>query len=538
MLKVFFVEDENVIREGLRDNIPWEQYGYKFVGEASDGEMALPLIRKTRPDVLITDIKMPFMDGLALSKIVHTEFPKTKIIIISGYDDFEYARKAIEVGVDQYLLKPITRQVIRKTLLELKEKIEAEQEQKDYQVKYQTEMHEYEQFSLRRFFEKVIEGKMTVQEIYDEAAKRSIEIAAPAYNLLFLYLKEKDGAEGSGDGKGFVRRQEELLHYFLRNPQYILFRWNVDSYGVLIKAEAEDVEKLTDAGISHIRQSCEEQEKQIEWYAAAGRPVERLSMLPECYKAANHYFAYRFIMPELHILTENTLSKYLKAEEKSSLGQVDPARMNPSVIQDFLSRGDEGEINEFADNYLGSVKDALGSRIFRDYVVLNIRFAATGYVSSISEDAEELENIADIWMNERHIKADEVYDYLVDMLKCAIKIRNNADNSQGKRMMRHVLDYIDQNYCQENLSLNSAAAAVDVSANYLSAVFSQAMQKTFVEYVTGKRMETARKLLRETDKSSADVAREIGYKDPHYFSFVFKKTQGQSPREYRNSKKK
>ena len=103
MLKVFLVEDERVIREGFRDRIPWEQYGFRLVGEANDGEMALPLIRKLKPDVLITDIKMPFMDGLSLSEIVKEEFPKIKIIIISGYDDFEYARQAIKAGVDQYL---------------------------------------------------------------------------------------------------------------------------------------------------------------------------------------------------------------------------------------------------------------------------------------------------------------------------------------------------------------------------------------------------------------------------------------------------
>ena len=113
LLKVFLVEDETVIREGLRDRIPWDQFGYRFVGEAADGEMALPLIRKTRPDVLITDIKMPFMDGLSLSKIVSKEFPRMKIIIVSGYDDFEYARQAIEVGVDQYLLKPVTRMKLK-----------------------------------------------------------------------------------------------------------------------------------------------------------------------------------------------------------------------------------------------------------------------------------------------------------------------------------------------------------------------------------------------------------------------------------------
>ncbi len=143
MLKVFLVEDESVIREGLRDKIPWEQYGFWFVGEAGDGEVALPLIRKLKPDVLITDIKMPFMDGLSLSEIVKEEFPKTKIIIISGYDDFEYARQAIVVGVDQYLLKPITRAALRNVLLELKEKIGQESEQKDYQIQYQDEMQEF-----------------------------------------------------------------------------------------------------------------------------------------------------------------------------------------------------------------------------------------------------------------------------------------------------------------------------------------------------------------------------------------------------------
>lgn len=192
MLKVFLVEDEAVIRDGLRDKIPWEQYGFRFVGEAADGEMALPMIRKTRPDVLITDIKMPFMDGLSLSKIVSEEFPKTKIVIISGYDDFEYARKAIEVGVDQYLLKPITRLTLKKTLLELKEKIEQDMVQNDYQTQFQSEMHVYEQFSRRRFMERLLSGDMPVNEIYEEASRLSLEITAPCYNLLFSIFRKKE----------------------------------------------------------------------------------------------------------------------------------------------------------------------------------------------------------------------------------------------------------------------------------------------------------------------------------------------------------
>ena len=143
-IRVFLVEDESIVREGLRDLIPWEQYGFVFSGEASDGEVALPMVRRIRPDILITDIKMPFMDGLSLSRLVNRELPDTKIIILSGYDDFEYAQQAIELHVDQYLLKPITKANMVKALEQTKRRIEEEQDQKEYLQKFTREARKYE----------------------------------------------------------------------------------------------------------------------------------------------------------------------------------------------------------------------------------------------------------------------------------------------------------------------------------------------------------------------------------------------------------
>ena len=537
MLKVFLVEDETVIREGLRDKIPWEQYGFTFVGAAADGEMALPQIRKLRPDVLITDIKMPFMDGLSLSKIVSAEFPKMKIIIISGHDDFDYARQAIEVGVEQYLLKPITRMTLRKVLLELKEKIEQEMEQSDYQTQFQNEMHEYEQLSRRRFFERVFEGKLSVKEIYEEALRRSIEINASSYNIILFYLKEKESVMSEERINVFMSKQDDILHYYLRHPQYILFRWNVNSYGVLIKGEPSQMDELAQRCVEHMKSVCIPLEEQLEWYVAVGKPVERLSLLPQCFQTVNHYFATRFLMPNLHILTETTLADYLAPPEDKSIDNVDSAKMDPEIIRDFLSRGSSVEIPEFVESYLYNIRDALESRMFRDYVVLNIRFTITAYVESLGSTQEEYKERLENSSRDMHMKPDEVFDYFVDMLQAAISIRDKESSYQSGKMLRKVLDYIDENYTKDTLSLNSAATAVDVSANYLSAIFSQNMQKTFIEYVTGKRMEKAKKLLRGTDKSTSEIAAEVGYKDPHYFSFVFKKTQGCSPREYRSGKK-
>ena len=123
--------------------------------------------------------------------------------------------------------------------------------------------------------------------------------------------------------------------------------------------------------------------------------------------------------------------------------------------------------------------------------------------------------------------------YIEEMLMQAIAFRDRENESQSKKALKKSLEYIEENYMRESLSLNEIAAAQDVSPNYFSAMFSQEMQMTFVEYVTRKRMEKARSLLRETDLRANEIALAVGYKNPHYFSFVFKKTQGCTPREYR-----
>ncbi len=532
MLKLFLVEDEAVIREGLKNTIPWEQYGYRFVGEAADGEMALPLIRQVRPDVLITDIKMPFMDGLSLARMVNAELPRTKILIMSGYDDFEYARTAIELGVEQYLLKPVTKQTMKKVLVELREKIEQAAQADDYQAIYQEEMHEYEQFSRRRFFEKALGGGLSVAETYEEASRASLEIAAPAYNLLFFYLQEKKQLS-SEKREEASRRQDMALHFFLRRSGYILFGWNVNCYGVLIKGGLAGLPDLMGKAVAHIEKSCEGTEELLDWYVAMGRPVERISMLPECYQVVNRCLACRFIAPGRRILSEEFLADQLNVQEEQEIGEVDPAQMDPKVIRDFLAGGNMGEIHDFVESYLQNIREALESRMFRDYVILNIRFAVSAYRESLGVSAEEFEARIPGGQQDLNRKAEDVASYFTDMLEAAFYFRNRESDYQRSRLLRKALEYIDLNYDRESLSLNGVSEEVGVSANYFSAVFSQGMECTFVEYVTGKRMEKARKLLKGTDLSSGEIAVQVGYKDPHYFSFVFKKNQGMSPREYR-----
>lgn len=536
MIKVFLVEDESIVREGLRDNMPWQQQGYQFVGEASDGEMALPMIRKLKPDVLFTDIKMPFMDGLALSRIVSQEFPDMKIIILSGYDDFEYARSAIRVGVEQYLLKPITKSTMTKVLSELRVKIEAQRQQSSYQDQYQDEMREYEKYSRRIFFEKLFEGHMSVQEIYEEAGRLGLEMDAPCYNLIFVSLQEKRNQENRRqESREFARKQDELLRFLLRYPEHTVFRWNISTYGILLQGETAQMEEITARCMENIKRICEASEVEYDWYVAAGAPVERLSSLPECYSRTNHIFSYRFMMPSVHILTEDLLKGMMPEREESTIGGVDSAKVDPEIIKEFLMTGRGDEIQDFVQSYLQSVQEALRSKLFRDYLTLSIRFTTIAYVESLGcSQSEFLEALGGDRAQEAGMGAEEIPYYLQEMLTQALLIRDRESDNQGKKILKKALEYIEENYTQESLSLNSVAGAVNVSANYFSALFSQEMQSTFVEYVTQKRMEKAKKLLRQSEKHSGEIALEVGYKDPHYFSFVFKKTQGYTPREYRS----
>src|SRR6185503_7252740 len=166
--KVFFVEDEIITREGIRDNVDWQASGFEFCGEATDGERALPLLRTVQPDVLITDIKMPFMDGLQLSKIVRERMPWIKIIILSGHDEFEYAQKAISLGVTDYLLKPVTIQKLQTALQRLTVQLDQEHKEKAALRQLQEQMEDNRAMLREQLLFKLVIGAISPAEAVEK----------------------------------------------------------------------------------------------------------------------------------------------------------------------------------------------------------------------------------------------------------------------------------------------------------------------------------------------------------------------------------
>ena len=533
MLRVFLVDDDSAAREVLRDGVPWAQWGVEVAGEAGDGEMALALIRKTRPDVLITDIPMPYMDGLALGRLVRQEFPQMKIVIVSACTDFEYAQQAIAIGVEGYLLKPAGKNQLLPVIEAIKDKVRRERQQCDELSGFRQEAQDYERYTHRRFFEQMVTGRLTVQQIYDQAAAMHLDLGARCYTVALV--TEPGGMDAQLDA--VVR--DSLVTHFLKYPEYILFRWDPGTYAVLIKGDENRMEQHIHRCITSVQEIYETYGQEHDWYMAVGEPTLRLSTLPACFEAVSRLWAHRYLLPGQHVLTEKTVRAFSGTGTEEKLMDFNVSKVDPVILEGVLRNAGIQEVSGFVEEYIHSMGEALKSKSFCQYLMLNSRFVASDYVRNLGIDiCEYLEKLNCLDMIGRNVTEEDLKRYLMDVLLRAMEIRDDIAGNQCRSVLKQAVSYMDSHFADEDISLNRVAEEVKISPNYLSAVFSQEMGVTFVEYLTAKRMERARELLRMTGKRSGEVALEVGYKDPHYFSFLFKKTQGCTPRDYRSGKGK
>ena len=540
MLKTFLAEDEIVVRENIKKMVPWEQYGFELVGEASDGEMALPLIKKLKPDLLITDIKMPFMDGLTLCKVVKKEFPDIKIVILSGYDDFNYAKEAIGIGVEDYLLKPITKNAFLERLCEIRSRYEHEKSQREYYEQFHREMQEYEQNSSRDFFEGLISGTMDMGEMYERADKLGLDIVAEAYNILIFTLESENAAAGQSEtySEWEARALEKIEGLFADHSYAMLFRNNVFSYGVLVKEQKDNPGKNTRDCVESIREILSDAPAGQPWFIAAGELVERLSNMKHSYNTAAQTYARRYLY-DGHILYYRDLKEEeLAKDDGRYLKKVDINAMDPAIIQKFLGSGLKEETGNFVRDYFHAIgKEPMTSMVFRSYVILNVRFSVLSFLNRMGYCASALEESdTEDALEQGGASMEAAMAYAEKILQKAIEIRDENSGNKNRDILEHSIEYIKTHYMDENMSLNAVAQVANISANHFSALFSQNIGQTFIEYLTGIRMEHAKELLRCTGKRASEIALEVGYKDSHYFSYLFKKTQGMTPSDYRKAK--
>ena len=531
MLKVFLVEDEFVVREGIKKNIDWAGNGYDFVGEAGDGELAFPMIQKLKPDIVITDIKMPFMDGLELSKLIRKEFPWMEIVILSGYAEFDYAKEAISLGVAHYLTKPISGDDLLAEINKLSERIEEKKRERELREKYIHDMEENTAEERRKLFQYMVTGSKSVTELLELAGKLELDISALCYNVVLFKIRSTHHADEEYSGS--VVAVMDRIKKMIDPARVLMFDRNTEGIALIYKADSmEELDALRIKSVEDMQKIMEEYPS-IKFFGGIGQPVNRLGELSLSFEAASHAFAHRYLMEDNAFISQVDIrKKYYSEEEGFNLSNVDPHEVDRKRVVEFLKQGEREEIVYFIEEFFHNMgENVVNSNIFRQYIAMDSYFAVASFVEELGYDRADIEQF-DLSSDLQDV--DSTVRYLTRIIDKALEMRNSNVKKKYNDVVEKVLEYINEHYGDEDLSLNSLASYVNFSPNHLSMMFSQQTGMSFIKYLTDYRMNKAKELLRCTNKRSVDISLEVGYKDPHYFSYCFKKYQGVTPTQYRN----
>ena len=538
MLKVFLVEDEVVMRNGIKNNIPWEQEGFEFAGEASDGELAYPLIKKEKPDILITDIRMPFMDGLELSRLVKKELPQIKIIILSGYNEFDYAKTAINIGVTDYLLKPISSAKLLEAVKKVAAMIEKEQDNVRLMQRYEKEMEENILQEKHKLWGALASNRLSTIELLEKGQRLGIDFTASAYRVFLFKLMQEGDATGCSEE--LIRASEKVNDLSGKWKHVLSFDRSPEGWAFLLKGEnEEEVEnaftevkkELTDLVADYPR---------VEYFGGIGNVVHRIGDIQISYKEAAKAFSSRFFM-EPNQIADSTKQVTVQsgADDKIDVSKMLPKKREHELVEKFFKNGTGEEVDTFLDELFHSIGEQnCKSLLYRQYVVMDLYFCAADFLGSMEIDTDSLpEECRDInRIVEKAVSAEELRRQIGTLFSETMQLRDSHSKKKYSRLLEDAKSFIDENYKHDDMSLNTVAAQVNISPSYFSTIFSNEMGQTFVEYLTRVRLEKAKELLMCSTMRTAEIGYEVGYKDAHYFSYIFKKVVGCSPKEYRNRK--
>ena len=534
MLKVFLVEDEFVVREGIKNNIDWQSHGYDFCGEAGDGELAFPLIQKLKPDIVITDIRMPFMDGLVLSRLIKKEMPWIEIIILTGYEEFEYAKEGIKLGIARYLTKPISGDELLKEVDSLAAGIEEKRKEREIREKYMKEMAENFLQERKDLFQYLVTGSKSAAELLELADRLQIDLSALWYNIVLLQIRSMQHAQDEYSNS--LIEIEQKLSRLGERMGLLIFERNLEGKALIFRGDSrEEIEQRQQEYLDSLKEILAGYEN-IRYFCGIGVPVNRLRELPDSFETASHAFAHRYLMKDSCILdSRDTGRGAWPAGEDFDLSNVNPKQIDRGKIRDFLKLGDREETIYFMEEFCNDLGgDVMRSNMFRQYITMDIYFCVADFLEDMQiprDEVEPFDMTSGVWQS-----VESTMQYLVALINRALELRENKASNRYGDIVDEVLRYIGENYADEELSLNLLASHVNFSPNHLSMIFAQQTGRTFIKYLTEYRKNKAKELLRCTGKRSSEISAQVGYKDSHYFSYVFKKTQGMTPTQYRGAK--
>ena len=526
MLKVFLVEDEIIVREGIKNNINWAAEGFAFAGEASDGELAYPLIQKARPDILITDIKMPFMDGLELSRLVRQEMPDIKIIILSGYDEFEYAKEAVHLEVEEYILKPVNSVELTNVLTQLKIKLDQEiSEKRNVEILQKCYMESLPLLQAN-FYSTLVEGRIHVDEIPKYLSDYQISFPGPFFCCVVIHTSSSQVPKDMNP---------LLLSTSVHNQakERLGEKWQAKCFSyignTILIAQLEneyEVSELTD----ECDRFCRYAHRIIGAVVTVGigQVCSNILELSQSYSSAREAVSYRVIYGASRAIN----IKEIAPQEMSKSDAVSDSELSELFKMIRLKSAEEitQAVNKYLDHISFPAKSLQQHHIdVMELVSALYRFSANNDIAS--EDFSG--DMRTLYSRLLDLGPDELRKWLIDI---SISFREkliSARSRSTKSFVSKAMEYIRNNYADEELSLDNICEVLGVSNSYFSTIFKKETGNSFIGYLTDYRMDRASRLLIETNEKSYIIAKNVGYTDPNYFSYVFKRRFGVSPSKYR-----
>lgn len=522
MYSVFLVDDEPIVLEGIRSKIDWDNSDFSFAGEASDGEIALSMINELKPDIVITDIKMPFMDGLQLSSTIKKTMPWIKIIILSGHDEFDYAKKAISIGVEDYILKPFTSEEIISALNKAVKFIDEERKRLSDITKMKEELKSTEKLIQKEFLINLVHGSADMDNTMKNC--QDLDLISRYYKISISKIESKSGniqnqEKGCSLINSYSSNWDQAKGFFHHNNWFVTI-----CKGSSQNEIEENVFRIAET-IEHIVT----QNNDCTVVTAIGKTVEHLSSIPESFEDAKKI---------LDIPTTRNRSRIISSDDIQMDGSnlLDFRETDPMVER--LKYALKKDVSLIINESMTLIKSNPGQfQFLASYLLADLIFAVCKLVENLGGDIKKVkpEILQHSFISSAVQNENQFVKELESILTFALEYRDSKITGKYGDVILKAKKYIDENYADQNTTLTTVAEVVNLSPNHFSTIFSQECKTTFIEYLTTVRIENAKRLMKETDMKGYDIAYECGFGDPHYFSYIFKKNTGLSPREFKNS---
>jgi two-component system response regulator YesN len=518
------VDDEENERNLLKVCINWAEIGMEIAGEASSGREALDLLDEINPDIIITDIRMPFMDGLEFSRIVVESYPYIKVVVLTAHEEFEYAKEGIKVGVADFLLKPIKRTEIKMALINLKNKIEEERLHKNEYDELRKQLEDSFPFLKEKFLNELLLSSIPIEEMQNKFSYFSVMDFG---NHVQIALIEPDHSEPNITEEKKVllimKCTEIVKQYFKEDESIEVFVDN--SQRIVVLSGCREIELV----------ECCEQIKamiinRLKCYVSIGvgsvhKGIKDIKLsYKESYEALNH----KVIYGKNHIFSfdDTGINKNDWSIKIDELNRI--ALAIKLVVEDKAIETVNGIFDEFCTQGLKSIE--------------YIRITAINIITVVLNSITELGlNYSDVFEDmtlpyERVLNMDtvpEMKEYLVHMIKHIIELVGSIKTRKTHKVVDDIVGFLREYLSDPKLSLSGVAKEFHLNSSYLSRTFKQEIGYTFVEYLTKIRIEKACELFDTTDLMLYEVAEKVGIPDPNYFGKCFKKHVGMSVNDYK-----